>query len=182
MFYVFGGKSIDKNISLNYWFVIDYCFLITQWLMIILFFGPEGHMSYSLTPCLFFHSAESIIKLPWIQFWHLHLGAVLVPWSSLFTEFLCLVSHSLTVSCFWKPCLLSWSRQEAYFVVSTNMFVFYINNHSVFWQICTANLIIILRRESSLLSIVIMCYQFQGSRTLCTKLPILGKDSTDMGE
>ena len=130
------------------------------------------------------------IYFPWsggtgchdLHFLHLHLGAVLVPWSSLFTEFLCLVSHSLTVSCFWKPCLLSWSRQEAYFVVSTNMFVFYINNHSVFWQICTANLIIILRRESSLLSIVIMCYQFQGSRTLCTKLPILGKDSTDMGE
>ena len=54
MFYVSGGKSIDKNIS--YWFDIDYCFLITQWLMIILFFGPEGHMSYSLTPRLFFHS------------------------------------------------------------------------------------------------------------------------------
>ena len=51
MFYVSGGKSIDKNIS--YWFDIDYCFLITQWLMIILFFGPEGHMSYSLTPHLF---------------------------------------------------------------------------------------------------------------------------------
>ena len=111
MFYVSGGKSIDKNISLSYWFVIDYCFLITQWLMIILFFGPEGHMSYSLTPCLFFHSAESIIKLPWIQFWHLHLGAVLVPWSSLFSELLCLISHSLTVSCFQKPCLSSWSRQ-----------------------------------------------------------------------
>ena len=47
MFYVSGGKSIDKNISLSYWFVIDYCFLIIQWLMIILFFGPEGHMSYS---------------------------------------------------------------------------------------------------------------------------------------
>jgi len=44
MFYVSGGKSIDKNISLGYWFVIEYCFLITQWLMIILFFGPEGHM------------------------------------------------------------------------------------------------------------------------------------------
>ena len=45
MFYVSGGKSIDKNI--NYWFLIDYCFLIAQWLMIILFFGPEGHMSYT---------------------------------------------------------------------------------------------------------------------------------------
>ena len=45
MFYVSWGKSIGKNISLSYWFVIDYCFLITQWLMIILFFGPEGHMS-----------------------------------------------------------------------------------------------------------------------------------------
>ena len=56
MFYVSDGKSIDKNISLNYWFVIDDCFLITQWLMIILFFGPEGHMSYSLTPRIFFHS------------------------------------------------------------------------------------------------------------------------------
>ena len=29
MFYVSDGKSIDKNISLSYWFVIDYCFLIT---------------------------------------------------------------------------------------------------------------------------------------------------------
>ena len=56
MFYVSGVKSIDKNISLSYWFVIDYSFLITQRLMIILFFGPEGHMSYSLTPCIFFHS------------------------------------------------------------------------------------------------------------------------------
>ena len=56
MFDVSGGKSIDKNISLRYRFVIDYCFLITQWLLIILFFGPEGHMSYDLTPHLFFHS------------------------------------------------------------------------------------------------------------------------------
>ena len=56
MFYVSGEKSVDKNISLSYWFVIDYCFLITKWLMIILFFGPEGHISYSLTPHLFFHS------------------------------------------------------------------------------------------------------------------------------
>ena len=56
MFYVSGGNSIDKNISLSYWFVIDYCFLITQWLMTILFFGPEGHMSDSLTPRVFFHS------------------------------------------------------------------------------------------------------------------------------
>ena len=56
MFYVSGGKSIDKNISLSYWFIIDYSFLITQWLMIILFFGSEGHMSYNLTPLLFFHS------------------------------------------------------------------------------------------------------------------------------
>ena len=54
-FYVSGGKSIDKNISLRYRFVIDYCFLITQWLLIILFFGPEGHVSYSLTPRIFFH-------------------------------------------------------------------------------------------------------------------------------
>ena len=37
---------------------------------------------------------ESIIKLAWVQFQHLHLGAVLVPWSSLFSEFLRLVSHS----------------------------------------------------------------------------------------
>ena len=44
MFYVSGGKSIDKNIS------------PTQWLMIILFFGPKGHVSYSLTPHIFFHS------------------------------------------------------------------------------------------------------------------------------
>ena len=55
MFYVSGGKSIDKNVSLSYRFVIDYRFLITQWLMIILFFGPEGHVSYSLTPRIFFH-------------------------------------------------------------------------------------------------------------------------------
>ena len=56
MYLYVGGKSIGKNISLSYWFVIDYCFLITQWLMIILFFGPEGHRSYSLTPHIFFHS------------------------------------------------------------------------------------------------------------------------------
>ena len=56
MFYISRRKSIDKNISLSYCFVIDYCFLVTQWLMIPLFFGPEGHMSYSLTPCTFFHS------------------------------------------------------------------------------------------------------------------------------
>ena len=60
--YVSGGKSIDKNISLSYWFVIDHCFLIIQWLMIILFFGPEGHMSYSLTPLIFFHSDWKYIK------------------------------------------------------------------------------------------------------------------------
>ena len=45
MFYVSGGKSIDKNISLTYLFVIDHCFLVAQWLMITLFFGPEDHMS-----------------------------------------------------------------------------------------------------------------------------------------
>ena len=56
MFYVSGGKSIDRNISSSYRFVIDYCFLVSQWLMIILFFGPEGHMSYSLTPRMFFPS------------------------------------------------------------------------------------------------------------------------------
>ena len=28
MFYISGEKSIDKNISLSYWFAIDYCFLI----------------------------------------------------------------------------------------------------------------------------------------------------------
>ena len=38
--------------------------------------------------------AESIIKLVWIQFQHLHLGVLLVPRSSPFTELLCLVSHS----------------------------------------------------------------------------------------
>ena len=54
--------------------------------------------------------AESIIKLAWIQFRHVHLGAVLVLWSWLFSELLCLISHSLTVSCFQKSCLLSWSR------------------------------------------------------------------------
>ena len=56
MFYISGEKSIGKTISLSFWFVIDYCFFITQQLMIILFFGPEGHMSYSLTPRIFFHS------------------------------------------------------------------------------------------------------------------------------
>ena len=54
--------------------------LITQWLMIILFFGPEGHMSYRLTPHIVFHSwLKVLIKLACIQFRHLHLGAVLVP-------------------------------------------------------------------------------------------------------
>ena len=28
MFYISGGKSIDKNISLSYWLVTDYCFLV----------------------------------------------------------------------------------------------------------------------------------------------------------
>ena len=56
MFYISGENSIDKNTSLSYWFVIDYRFLITQWLMIILLFGLEDHMSYSLTPHIFFHS------------------------------------------------------------------------------------------------------------------------------
>ena len=28
MFYISGEKFIDKNISLSYWFAIDYCFLI----------------------------------------------------------------------------------------------------------------------------------------------------------
>ena len=60
MFYVSGEKSIDKNISLSYWFVIDYCFLVTQWLMIILFFGPEGH------PHILSFTAESIID--WLGF------------------------------------------------------------------------------------------------------------------
>ena len=107
-FYVSGGKSIDKNIS--YWFVIDYWFLVTQWLVIILFFGPEGHMSYSLTPRIFFHS--------WLKVWKAGLDSVSAPspwrvlvlWSSPFTEFLCLVSRSLAVSRFRKPCLSSPSR------------------------------------------------------------------------
>ena len=106
MFYVSGGKSIDKNISLSYWFVIDYCFLITQWLMMILFFGPEGHMSYSFnSPLILSFIAESTIKLGWIQFRHLHLGAVLVPWPSL--PFLPL-SHSFSVLCF-RETLACWA-------------------------------------------------------------------------
>ena len=109
MFYVSGGKSIYKNISLSYWFVIDYCFLFTQWLLITLFFGSEGHMNYSLTPRthITFFTAESIIKQAWIQFRHLHLGAVLGPWFLLFTELLCLLSHFLAISHFQKPCWLS---------------------------------------------------------------------------
>ena len=104
MFYISGGKSIDKNIGLSYWFVIDYCFLVIQWLMITLFFGPEGHMSYSFNSLLILSfTAESIIKLAWIQFQHLHLGAVLVPIFSLFTEFLCLVSHSPRYHAFGNP-------------------------------------------------------------------------------
>ena len=112
MFYVSGRKSINKSISLSFWFVIDYCFLVTQWLMITLFFGPEGHVSYS---SLHIHSfmAESIIKLVWIQFQHLHLGVLLVPRSSPFTELLCLVSHSPIASHFLKLCLLSWTQHSA---------------------------------------------------------------------
>ena len=104
-------KSIDKNISFSYWFVIDYCFSFTQRLMITLFFGPEGHMSYCLTPWTFLPSRLSITKLARIQFQHLHLGAVLVPWSSPFTELLCLVSYSPTASRFQKACLSSWTEQ-----------------------------------------------------------------------
>ena len=48
----------------------------------------------------------------WIQFRHLHHGAVSVPWSSLFSEFLCLISLSISVSQFQKPCLSSWSRHH----------------------------------------------------------------------
>ena len=66
MFYVSGGKSIHRNISSSYWFVIDYCFLVTQWLMIILFFGPEGYMSYILTPHIFFPSRLKIVS--WLGF------------------------------------------------------------------------------------------------------------------
>ena len=74
MFYISGGKSTDKSISLTYWFVIDCYFLITQWLMMILFFGPEGHMSYSFnSPLILSFIAESTVKLGWIQFRHLHL-------------------------------------------------------------------------------------------------------------
>ena len=95
MFYISGGKSIDKNISLSYWFVIDYCFLITQWLMIIFVLWPwRPHELYFNSPHILSFMAESIIKLAWIQFRHLHLGVMLVPWSSSFTELLCLVSHS----------------------------------------------------------------------------------------
>ena len=123
MFYISGGKSIDKNIS--YWFIIECCFLVTQWLMIILFFDPEGHMSYSLTPGILFPSRlKVLIKLAWIQFHHLHLRTVLVSWSSLFTEFLCLVSHSAAVLHFWKPCLSSLSRQVHFVKPITRRFVF----------------------------------------------------------
>ena len=44
---------VKSRTRLNNWTELNW---ITQWLMIILFFGPEGHMSYSLTPFLFFHS------------------------------------------------------------------------------------------------------------------------------
>ena len=117
MFYVFGGNSIYKNISLSYWFVIDYCFLITQWLMIILFFGPEGRMSYSLTPRIFFHSYKKYNKVI-ITYNKAGLDSLSTssPWSGVgllilsFLWILVSLSHSLTVSCFQKPCLLSWSR------------------------------------------------------------------------
>ena len=103
MFYISGRKPIDKNISLSHWFVIDYCFLVTQWLMTTLFFGPEAHMSYSLTPCTFFPlQLSTIIKLAWIQFRHLHLEALWSP-SSLFTELFCLVSHSPSYRTFGNP-------------------------------------------------------------------------------
>ena len=80
--------------------------------MITLFFGPEGHMSYCLTPCTIpSFTAESVTKLAGIPFRHLHLGTVLVPWSSPFTELLCLVSDSPAASRFQKPCLSSWTEQ-----------------------------------------------------------------------
>ena len=92
MFYVSSGKSIDKNISLSYWFVIDYCFLVTQWLMITLFFGPEGHMSYSLTPCTSFHYSWEYNKAG--------MDSVLAPspWSGVGS--LILTFHWTLVSCF----------------------------------------------------------------------------------
>ena len=98
MFYVSGGKSIDKNISLSYWFVIDYCFLVTQWLMITLFFGPEGHVSYSLT---FLHVWE---------YNKAGLDSVSAPspWSSVGS--LILTFHWFLVSCFSFSHLIALSE------------------------------------------------------------------------
>ena len=48
-----NGTELSNWTELNY-------FLVTQWLMITLFFGPEGHISYSLTPCVFFPSRLKI--------------------------------------------------------------------------------------------------------------------------
>ena len=109
MFYVSGGKSIDKNVSLSYRFVIDYRFLITQWLMIILFFGPEGHMSYSLIPCLFFHSRLKV-STSWLgfSFRTLTLERCRSP-DPHFSLNSCVLF--LILSRFWKPCLLNWSGQ-----------------------------------------------------------------------
>ena len=42
MFFRIWRKSIDKNISLSYWFVTDYCFLFTERLMITLFFALKA--------------------------------------------------------------------------------------------------------------------------------------------
>ena len=61
MFYISGGKSIDRNISLSYWLFIDYCFLVTQWLTITLFFGPQGHMFTSVQSL----SSIQLFVTPW---------------------------------------------------------------------------------------------------------------------
>ena len=119
MFYVSVGKSIDKNISLSYWFVIDYWFLVTQWLLITLVFGPEGHMSYSLT---FLHGWE---------YNKVGLDSVSAPslWSS--AGPLILAFHWILVSCFSFSHLIALS--ETLLVESVSTF----QKNLYLYKICT---------------------------------------------
>lgn len=87
--------------------------------------GPEGHMSYSLTPAhSFLHGwkynkagmdSVSLISL-WEWCWFLNL----LP----FTELLCLVSHSPVTSHFLKLCLLSWTHHS----MSSSRLLFILGN------------------------------------------------------
>ena len=133
MFYVSGGKSIDRNISSSYWFVIDYCFLVTQWLMIILFFGPEGYMSYSLTPHIFFPSRLKIVSWLGFSFGTFTLERCWSP-DPRFSLNSCLFSHSHAIIALSENLLACWASldifQTEHSLETCLSFCFFLNWHN----------------------------------------------------